>query len=453
MRDVNNIDYAIDTLTNRYDSVGGNNLTYDAAGNLTKDKNGYTYHYDYENRLIKIKKSNDTVTVAEFSYDALGRRVKKTDSITSANTKCYYYNYNWQILSEFDGSGGYKKSYIYGNYIDEVLMSVVSAIATTHKYYLHDHLSSPVALTDNDGVVVERYEYDAYGKCYVLEPNFAPDPDGKPDVGNPFMFTGRELDILDNGNLKIQYNRNRYYDYYTGRWLTHDPFGITPGEHNQNEFAPVREYINGLSLYEYVKSTPTEGTDPLGLIWPPGEDPDELARSFLEYDLSKVCDKFSCEQCCEVGVRYTEEDKAKCKVEAKEFAREYERGIREYWRIGRDYTECYEYQQYIMGEDSKYPWDFAKRWKYFTLAKGNRITLWYFHSNFVGVFHVCNKRKVIYGKTPVWELPKRSDATLYPWAPGWPWWPHPYNRGIGKPYVLEGWESDVPWNSWIRHRP
>jgi hypothetical protein len=42
------------------------------------------------------------------------------------------------------------------------------------------------------------------------------------------LFTGRRVDILDNGSLKIQYNRNRYYDYYTGRWLTHDPLGINP---------------------------------------------------------------------------------------------------------------------------------------------------------------------------------------------------------------------------------
>ena len=39
------------------------------------------------------------------------------------------------------------------------------------------------------------------------------------------MFTGRQVDILDGGALKIQYNRNRYYDYYTGRWTTQDPAG------------------------------------------------------------------------------------------------------------------------------------------------------------------------------------------------------------------------------------
>jgi len=62
------------------------------------------------------------------------------------------------------------------------------------------------------------------------------------------LFTGRRVDILDNSSLKIQYNRNRYYDYYTGRWLTHDTLG----------------YVDGMSLYEYVKSRPTVSADPNG---------------------------------------------------------------------------------------------------------------------------------------------------------------------------------------------
>jgi len=66
---------------------------------------------------------------------------------------------------------------------------------------------------------------------------------------NPYLFTGRRVDILDNGSVKLQYNRNRYYDQYTGRWLTHDP----------------EEYVDGLSLYEYVRSNPCGGLDPEGL--------------------------------------------------------------------------------------------------------------------------------------------------------------------------------------------
>jgi len=103
-----------------------------------------------------------------------------------------------------------------------------------------------------DGTVLERYEYDAYGKCSILEPNFAPDPDGKSDYDNPYLFTGRRLDILDNSSLKIQYNRNRYYDYYTGRFTTHDPLG----------------YIDGMNLYEYVSSNVVLYLDPSGTSLP-----------------------------------------------------------------------------------------------------------------------------------------------------------------------------------------
>jgi len=68
---------------------------------------------------------------------------------------------------------------------------------------------------------VERYEYDVYGACRVHTDDGADDIwlTGDDTIGsssakdNPYLFTGRRLDILDiNGSLKIQYNRNRYYD-------------------------------------------------------------------------------------------------------------------------------------------------------------------------------------------------------------------------------------------------
>jgi len=60
----------------------------DAVGNLTKDANGYNYQYDYENRIVKITKDGNDI--AQFAYDALGRRIRKTDSQDPNNTRFYY---------------------------------------------------------------------------------------------------------------------------------------------------------------------------------------------------------------------------------------------------------------------------------------------------------------------------------------------------------------------------
>ena len=132
-------------------------------------------------------------------------------------------------------------------------------------YYLHDHLFSPAVLVEDNGTVVERYEYDAYGACRILEPNFAPDPDGLSDYANCYLFTGRRLDILAANSLKIRHERNRYYDPETGRWLTHDPLGIMPDSYRSNAFRVITQYTNGLNLYEFVKSNPLVATDPFGL--------------------------------------------------------------------------------------------------------------------------------------------------------------------------------------------
>jgi len=164
--------------------------------------------------------------------------IKPIDSIASSTT-VYYYNNNWQVLSEYDGSNNFQRNYVYGNYIDEVLMMTDSG--SNDYYYAHDHLFSPAALIDDNGTVVERYEYDAYGDCNVLDADYSKDADGISDYGNPYFFTGRRLDILDTASLKIMYYRNRYYDPATGRFITPDPLGITPNPEKPNRF---RAYPN-----------------------------------------------------------------------------------------------------------------------------------------------------------------------------------------------------------------
>ncbi|MHC4649135.1 MAG: RHS repeat-associated core domain-containing protein, partial [Planctomycetota bacterium] len=63
----------------------------------------------------------------------------------------------------------------------------------------------------------------------------------------------------------IQYNRNRYYDYYTGRWTTHDPLGIVPNTLKANAFDVIKQYVEGLNLYLYVMGCPVSYADFAGL--------------------------------------------------------------------------------------------------------------------------------------------------------------------------------------------
>jgi RHS repeat-associated protein len=132
-------------------------------------------------------------------------------------------------------------------------------------FYVQDHLYSTAALVDASGTPQERYEYDAYGQVHMLDANFADDADGVSDCGNPYMFTGRRVDFLDGGNLTLQINRHRYYDYYTGRWLTEDPLGIVPDPERPNIFDAPRQYAEGLSLYQYVRNNPLRYADAFGL--------------------------------------------------------------------------------------------------------------------------------------------------------------------------------------------
>ena len=114
-------------------------------------------------------------------------------------------------------------------------------------YYTHDHLYSTVALIDDQGNVLERYEYNAYGMPTIYNSDFSQTYNSS-QYGNPYLFTCRRVDNFDSDSLRLQYNRNRYLDYYTGRWLSHDPEG----------------YVDGMNLYEYVKSKPTIGLDKYG---------------------------------------------------------------------------------------------------------------------------------------------------------------------------------------------
>lgn len=104
-------------------------------------------------------------------------------------------------------------------------------------FYLYDGLGSVIALMDEDGRLVQNYEYSAYGE------NLS----GKDSV-NAFRFVGRFGGMQDD-DTGLTYFWNRWYDSKTGRWVSEDP---------------IRQE-GGVNLYGYVGNGPTNNADSKGL--------------------------------------------------------------------------------------------------------------------------------------------------------------------------------------------
>lgn len=218
----------------------GNTLNYDENGNLTDDGT-YLYYYDCENRLTDVNDQNDAAA-ASYSYDYLGRRVKKTQYATP-DTQYYVYDGD-QVIAEYDSNDTLLRKFVYGPNIDEPVCMIDVTDGNKVYYYHFDGLGSVFDLTDTSGTFVEYYEYDVFGEPTIWDAN-AQEIVESSVVGNPYMFTGRRFDA----ETSLYYYRARYYDPYIGRFLQTDPI----------------YYAGGLNLYTYVRNNPVNWTDPWGL--------------------------------------------------------------------------------------------------------------------------------------------------------------------------------------------
>ena len=286
---VHNYTSTTPNLTNRYTAIDSNSITHDAAGNMTVDSKGYQYVYDYENRVVSISKlwGETEVPVADYVYDALGRRIQRT-VYREGNlyyTDRFYYNDSWQYLMKemyWPGDDPVCVNFVYGNYIDELLLCQNGT--STRYYYLHDHLYSPAAAISSSGTILERCEYDVYGNQRIFDNTWQT---RAYSWFCNFGLTGREIDMLDwdaNGAPRLQHMHYRHRDCspFMGRFMQHDPLGIVPASINLRDmldrhdsymllnqiFYPLIQYHNARNLYQYATSKPNQFSDPFGLLDP-----------------------------------------------------------------------------------------------------------------------------------------------------------------------------------------
>jgi len=223
---------------NQYTSVGGQSVDYDANGNLTQDATT-EYRYDAFNRLRRLENQSG---VAEYTYDARGRRVRKTFPSGGDLTFAYFES---RAIEEYAQQGAaLAASYVFGLGVDEVIVKRLES-GDLH-WHCEDGLGNVIAVVGDGNNVLERYRYEAYGKPAFLDASGNDTSLAESAIGNRILFTGREFEA-ESG---LYFYRARYYSPGLGRFLSRDPAG----------------YVDGLNLYAYVRNNPVNRVDPTGLF-------------------------------------------------------------------------------------------------------------------------------------------------------------------------------------------
>jgi RHS repeat-associated protein len=232
--------------------------SYNLAGNMTTlPRPGaptlrYTATYDAWNHLTKM--AANSVTVAQYAYDGLGRRTVKltyTGGILS-ETRDFYYSdpSRWQVLEE-RVSGVVNRQYVWGmRYQDDLVLRdrdvTGMGVLTERLYGLQDPNWNLTALADVTGTVQERYCYDAYGVPTFLTPLF--EARSTSAYAWDVLYAGYRWDV----ETELYHVRWRMYSAILGSWLQRDPLGISAG----------------MNLYQYAANAPLTLTDPFGVIPP-----------------------------------------------------------------------------------------------------------------------------------------------------------------------------------------
>lgn len=204
------------------------NYVHDADGNMIEkhlpDGQRWTYLWDGASQLREVVRADGRVV--SFAYDALGRRVRK---ISEGHTTAYVWDGNDVVHETKTGSG-----IITWEFEPETFTPITKIEGNQRYGVVTDHLGAPLAMFDEAGNLAWRAHVDIYGSAQT-------------DVMRapcPWRWPGQ----YEDEETALRYNRFRYYDPSTERFVSQDPIGLW----------------GGLGIYSYVLDVLT-WIDPLGL--------------------------------------------------------------------------------------------------------------------------------------------------------------------------------------------
>lgn len=231
--------FTTDSASNRLMFTSGpvpaKSYLYDATGNPSTDSQR-NYVWSNNGRLKSVTVGSTTTS---YAYNGFGQRVSK--QLGAAIIATYAYDEDGHVIGEYDGAGNPIEEHVWLG--DTPVVMLAGAAATSSTYYVFaDQIDTPRALADSTGKIVWRWEGEGFG---MTAPNEDPDADATKVTYN-LRFPGQIFDK----ESSLHYNRNRYYDPSTGRYVSSDPIGLAGGS---------------LSTYAYAEENPEYYADPEGL--------------------------------------------------------------------------------------------------------------------------------------------------------------------------------------------
>ncbi len=249
------------------DEVQNSGFAYDASGNLTQatasDGSKTLYLYDEADRLVRIESRNvaDAPTrKSEFTYDYASRKVVSKEFTYSNGV----WSKSGEVRRVFDGLDVIQErndaNHATAHYTRDGNIGGILARTSEsgHSYFHYDGGGNVTALSDETGVLVGRYAYDAFGN--TLEAS------GARAAENPYRFSTKEFHAAS-GMVDFGF---RFYLPGMGRWLNRDP---------------IRE-SGGINLYGMVRNNPINEVDEYGLAGPAPELPSRIICSGSGWRLS-----------------------------------------------------------------------------------------------------------------------------------------------------------------------
>lgn len=235
-------------------------FTYDADGNLTED-GLWVYEWDAEDRLKRMYTHPSALTWNApnrellFTYDYLGRRVRKVSKLNGTTQSDHKFIYTgWSLVAELDSATNkIVRSYAWGLDLDStvggtggvgglVLQTIHSDTGLTAYHMCYDGSGNVTALVNRTtGAVAASYEYGPFGenvRSQTFDSTLA-------SHGQPFRFSTKFTD----SETGLTYYGYRYYDASLGRFINRDPIGE----------------VGGNNLYGFVANDPVNRWDYLGL--------------------------------------------------------------------------------------------------------------------------------------------------------------------------------------------